>query len=126
MPTTALFTNDDLSTWLRQPVSSEAAVLVERVVWGWLSPLLGITDRPDPVSDKLAAWAIELGAIAYANPEGLSRYSLDSETSEYSSERRDEILRIAAGGGTTPVGAALAPTGCFPSARDYPDHVESC
>lgn len=123
---TTLFTAEDLSTWLRQPVSSEAAVLVERVVWGWLGPLLGTTERPDPVSDKLAAWAIELGAIAYANPEGLSRYSLDSESSEYSSERRDEILRIAAGGGITPAGAALAPSGCFPTARSYPDPVERC
>lgn len=124
MPTTPLFTATELSTWLRQPVTAQQGALVESVVWGWLQPLLGIDARPADVSDKLKAWAIELGAIAFANPEGLSRYSLDTESSDYSSERRDEILQLAAGGGTTAPGSAVAPRGSFPDSRYYPDPAE--
>jgi hypothetical protein len=130
MPTTnPLFSAEDLTAWLRQPVSDDASDVVERVVWGWLKPLLtpqGITERPVSPSDELKSWAIELGAIAYANPEGLDSYSLESESSKYSSERRDQLLRSVAGGGTTAPGAALSPVGTFPGARRYPDPAERC
>lgn len=124
--TNALFTAGELSDWLRQPVPDESAWLTEQVVWGWLRPLLSLTERPATRSDELFSWSIELGAIAYANPEGLDSYSLEAESTKYSSERRQEILQDAAGGGTTPTGAALAPTGCFPAARSYPDPAERC
>lgn len=110
----ALFDSAALTSWLRQPVSTDAAEVVERVVWGWLRPLLQVAERPTEPSDELKAWALELGGIAYANPEGLSSYSLESESSGYSSERRDEILRTVVSGGTTPDGGVPAPTGCFP------------
>jgi hypothetical protein len=130
MPTTnPLFGASDLSSWLRQPVTDDAADVVERVVWGWLKPLLasqGVTERPTDPSDELKAWAIELGAIAYANPEGLDAYSLESESSKYSSDRRDQLLELAASGGTATPGVALAPKGSFPSARPYPDPAERC
>lgn len=119
--TTVLFTANDLSSWLRQPVTDDSAALIEKVVWGWLRPLINLTERPDSPSDELAAWAVELGAIAYANPEGLASYQLESEKSAYGSERRDEILRMAAGGGTTAPGAAPAARGSFPDAVRYPD-----
>jgi len=128
MTQTPLFTAADLQAYLRQPVIAAAGAVVERVVWGWLSPVLGLTERPTAadVTPQLAAWALELGAIAYSNPEGLSSYQLESESSVYSSERRDQILLLAAGGGKTPTGAALAPTSSFPSARSYPDPAERC
>lgn len=113
---TVLFTADDLADWLHQPVTPEGAAVTERVVWGWLSPILGLTDRPDPPTASQAAWAVELGGIAYVNPEGLASYALESEKSDYSSERRDEILRLAAGGGV-----AVKPRGSFPPAYCYPD-----
>ena len=122
--TNALFSAADLTSWLRQPVEEASAVAVEAVVWGWLRPLLDLTERPAEPSDELKAWALELGGIAYANPEGLSSYSLESESTSYSSERRDELLRAVAGGGTTAPGAALSPVGTFPSARRYPDPAE--
>jgi hypothetical protein len=100
--------------------------MVERVVWGWLKPLLELTERPDPVSEQLFSWALELGIIFRANPEGLSAKEIGPFREQYSSERRDEILRVAAGGGTTAPGAALKPSGSFPSARAYPDPAERC
>lgn len=121
MPQTPLFTGVDLTTWLQRPVSDEAGIMVERVVWGWLRPLLNVDERPDPPSDELFSWAIELGGIAFANPEGLASYSLEAESSSYSSERRDEILREVANGGVTPVGASLPPKSSFPPAQEYPD-----
>lgn len=125
-PENALFTSAQLTSWLRQPVSEDAAEIVESVVWGWLRPLLQLDERPATQSAELKAWALELGGIAYTNPEGLSSYSLESESTSYSSERRDEVLRAVAGGGTTPDGAAPAPRGCFPNARAYPDPAERC
>lgn len=124
MPQTPLFNAADLGAWLRQDVTDDAASVVERVVWGWLRPVLKVEERPSAPSDELVSWAIELGAIAYANPEGLSEYGLESETSKYSSERRDEILQNAAGGGALPEGTAAAPRGSFPAARCYPDPAE--
>lgn len=125
MPTTdPLFSKEDLAAWLRQPVSDDAADVVERVVWGQVRPLLKLDVRPSPASDELKSWAIELGAIAYANPEGLSLYALEAEKSEYSSERRDKLLRAVAGGGVTAPGVALAAKGSFPPARAYPDAIE--
>lgn len=124
--TAPLFTDVELTAWLRQVVSSDAAEIVESVVWGWLRPLLSLTDRPTEPSDELRAWAVELGGIAYSNPEGLSSYSLESESTSYSSERRDELLRLAASGGVAAPGGAPKPVGCFPPPRRYPDPAERC
>lgn len=126
MPQTTLFDETDLGAWLRQSVTQEAAQIVEKVVWGWLRPLLKVDVRPDTASDELTSWAIELGGIAYSNPEGLAEYQLESEKSQYSSERRDAIFRMVSSGGAAPDGVAPAPRGCFPSARRYPDPAERC
>lgn len=120
----ALFTATDLTNWLHKPVSSDAATAAESMVWGWLAPVLDLTERPADPSAQLKSWAIELGGIAHTNPEGLAEYQLESERTKYSSERRNEILRTAANGGVTPTGAALTPQGSFPDARCYPDPVE--
>lgn len=125
MSQTALFDEADLTDWLHKPVSPEAAAVAERVVWGWLRPLIGLVDRPDPPSAELLAWAIELGGIAHVNPEGLVRYVLDQELSIYSAERRDEILRTVASGGTIAPGGAPRPIGAFPHAHRYPDRARS-
>lgn len=118
--TNAIFGATELSAWLRQPVEDEAAWEVEEVVWGWLSTPLGLTERPETASPSLRSMAIELGAIAYANPEGLKSYRLESEWTVYSSERRDEILAQAAVG----TGGALSPRGSFPTAPYYPDRAD--
>lgn len=111
----ALFEPSELADWLRQPVADEAAWMVEKVVWGWLRPVLVLDERPAETSDELKAWAIELGAIAYVNPEGLGSYALESEKSVYSGERRAELLGLAASGGV-PAGPVPPARGTFPPA----------
>lgn len=117
-PQIPLFTAKDLADWLHRSVTPEGSAVAEKVVWGWLQPLLkpATEVRPDPVPDKLFSWALELGGIAYVNPEGLSQYQLEDETTIYGSERRDEILALAASGGTVTDGAAPSPIGSFPPA----------
>jgi hypothetical protein len=79
-------------------IDSDRAEVAERVVWGWLKPVLGLTERPYPVPDEVFSWAIEQA---------------------FSMERRREILADAAGGGSST--AALSPRGSFPDALSYPD-----
>lgn len=123
MPQTPLFTAAQLSAWLRQDVSADNATEVESVVWGWLSAVLQVDERPDTLTPSQYAAALELGGIAFSNPEGLSRYDLETEKTTYSSERRDEILvGIATQAGTSVPGTTSpAPVGSFPPAHCYPD-----
>lgn len=115
-----LFQPQDLANFLRTNVDESAAITAERVVWGWLRPVLGLTERPYPVPDEVFSWALELGAIAHENPAGLSYYQLGAERSGFSSERRAEILTDA--GGSAGGSAALsAPMGAFPTAEGWPD-----
>lgn len=124
MATTQLFTAADLNALPGiSGVTDEQATMVERIVWGWLRPVLGVQDRPDSISPELFSWAIELGAIAQENPAGLSSYQLGQERYGYSSERRAEILAGAAGGGQASTGAP-APLGSFPPPRPDTDYFE--
>lgn len=123
--TTQLFTATDLGNMLQCSVTDEAAAAAERLAWGWLKPVLGITteDRPDPVTAELFAWAIELGAIAYENPAGLSAYQLGDERSQFSAERRNEILATAAAGGKVTSSGVPSPRGSFPAPECWPDPI---
>ena len=126
MPTTALFDENDLNALPGvDGVTAEEATAVERIVWGWLKPILKVIERPDPVSEELFAWALELGVIYRTNPEGLAEYSLEQERTKYTTKRRAELLGEVASGGTT-IGGVPSPVGSFPSARSYPDPVERC
>lgn len=120
---TALFSASDLNALPDvDDVSAEEAGILERIVWGWLKPVLGLSERPATVPDEMFSWAIELAAIAHENPKGLTYYQLGEERSGYSAERRAQILaEVGAGGLATP-----RPTGCFPPARAYPDPAERC
>lgn len=60
---------------------------------------------PTPVPDDLWAWAIELAAIAFRNPDGAASESLDDHSVTHDRARRAEILKdakAAYGGGTGP------------------------
>lgn len=115
-----LFTAEELAEYLGTTVTEARAYMVERIVWGWLKPVLALTDRPDPVSDEVFSWAIELAAIVHENPAGLSSQQLGPGSQTYSLERRQEILaEVAAGGGS--ITTVHAPQGSFPDALDYPD-----
>lgn len=114
-----LFVSADLSNWLGKAVTEPRAEIVESVVWGWLKPALGASERPNPVPDEVFSWAIELAAIAHENPAGLSARSLGPFSEQFSSERRDEILESVAA--ANPAADALSPRGSFPTALPYPD-----
>lgn len=111
-----LFYAWDLTSWLHKPVSDEDADMVERVVWGWLSPALGLAERPNPTGDRIFSWAIELGGIAYENPAGLSSKQMGPFADQYSSERRAEILAEATNGGQR----VPRPRGTFPRPSVFP------
>lgn len=118
----ALFTAAELGDWLGKPVTAARATVAERVVWGWLSPILGTETQPAPVPAALFSWALELGAIAHENPAGLTTKEIGPFREQYAAERRAEILdevrgsTLAGGDGT-----ALQPSGTFPEAPCYPD-----
>lgn len=121
-PATPLFLAQDLEDLLSRPIEKEKAVIAERVVWGWVQPLTDLTDRPgEEITPALDAAVIELGAIFIVNPENLSRYELSDELSIYGAERKAEILRSVASGGTVAPGSAPKPVGSFPAASRYPD-----
>ena len=91
-----LFDPADLASILQIPeIDTETAIRVRRMASGWLMHATGLTDWPSPVPDPLWTWAVELAAIAYYNPSGLSSESLDDHNVSYSAERRKEILAAA-------------------------------
>lgn len=108
-----IFDLGDLPSWLQIPeVDTETATRVRRYANGWLQDATELTEWPDPIPDRLWAWAIELAAIAYNNPTNLKREQIDDYLVEYSAERRAEILAAAKkayAGGTAPRGSFPQP-----------------
>lgn len=120
MTTEQLFTAGDLTEYLGKSVSEGQAVMAERVVWGWIKPILKMQDRPDPVADELFSWAIELGAIAHENPTGRSAQTNGPFSVQYSARRTEILAEIAESTLTT---KGLLPRGSFPCPERYPDPV---
>lgn len=120
---TVLFEPADLASHLGGSVTAERGAMVERVVWGWLRPIVSPGgEKPYPVDPELFSWAIELGGIAHENPAGLSAKAIGPASESFSSERRKEILdEVRTAYATAGAAAPGAPLGCFPPARPYPD-----
>lgn len=126
MATAELFSADDLGEVVDEDVTTEKHTVVERVVWGWVSDALGLADdadRPDPVTNKLWAWSVELGAIAHENLKGLTAYQLGEERLQFGGARRDELLElVAASTPSTPTSAKVGPRYRGPRCSEpYPD-----
>lgn len=112
-----LFEVDDLRTMLRLPVAefdTAAAAIARRQASGWLSDATGITTWPDPVPDRLWSWGIELGAIAYNNPEGATSEQIDDYRVVNDSERRGQILAEARTAYPSAAPAGAGPQWSFP------------
>lgn len=108
-----LFTIEDLASYLQIPtIDTETGIRVRRIATGWLMSATGVTSFTT-VGDDLWAWAIELAAIAYYNPSGLSSESLDDHNVSYSAERRKEILAAAQASPYNTAGGS--PQGSFPA-----------
>lgn len=116
---TALFDAQDLEDFLGERVATETAETAERVVWGWLRPVLGLQSRPEEISDEIFSAGVELGAIAVSNPAGLTyEYDEGDERRGYRAERRKEILDELR---TNDTGGTRRPRGSFPPAPGWPD-----
>lgn len=95
-----LFELEDLRKLLRLPVAefdTDAATVARRQAGGWLSDATGLTSWPDPVPERLWSWGIELGAIAYNNPEAAQSEQIDDYRVVHDRARRGEILAAASG-----------------------------
>ena len=109
-----LFDLGDLPSWMQIPeVDTETATRVRRAVNGWLQDATGLTDWPDPVPDRLWAWAIELAALAFDNPAAVWSQTIDDSVTVYErgpQGRRQQILDAARAAYNT----AGKPQGSFP------------
>ncbi len=104
----------DLPSWLQIPqVDAGTAARVRRHANGWLMSATGLTVWPDPITDDLWAWAIELAAIAHRWPDGTMSEGVDDSQAQLDRQRRREILeaaRLTYRGS----GVATAPSWSFP------------
>lgn len=91
-----LFDLGDLPSWLQVPeVDTETATRVRRYVNGWLQDATNLTTWPDPVPDRLWAWAIELAAMVIENPTAKWSETIDDSSATFdhgAQGRRREIL----------------------------------
>ena len=91
-----LFALEDLPSYLQIPeVDTETATRMRRYASGWLADATGLTAWPDPIPDRLWAWAIELAAIAYRNPAGAASLAIDDFNFTADASRREQILARA-------------------------------
>jgi len=106
-----LFDSEDLRTFMQVPtIDAGTLARVRRFATGWLMTATRLTSFPSPVPDDLWAWAVELAAIAYHNPDGATSESIDDYSRSNDANRRMEILKAAAAAYS---GASL-PTYFFP------------
>ena len=119
---TTLFTEEHLTELLGKQVTVARGQLVERVVWGWLKPVLGWDDRPTDVPDELFAWALRLAAIVAENPAALESQTRGPFSEKYAADVESILDEVR--NSDLPTGSAAGagrPTGCFPEAPTYPD-----
>src|SRR6266581_978899 len=99
MPATDLFTRDELASYMLRAagevVDNSTTDVCQRVASGWLKWSTGLSDWTVPVDDQLFAWALELAAIAYRNPDGMAVEAIDDYTATWDRSRRKQILDAA-------------------------------
>lgn len=121
---TALFTAAQLTELLGKPITPGRAEVVERVVWGWLKPVLGWDERPpeNEVPDELFGWSVRLAAIIAENPAALEGKTVGPFSEQYAKDVNDILDEVR--NSTLPTGTAAVsgkPQGDFPEAPCYPD-----
>lgn len=109
-----------LAAYLQHTVRSDSELIAIEVAEGWLAAVAP-PPWPQPPPSDLWAWALELAAIVYSNPQSLVSRSDDQETRGWATDRRREILEAAAASSHGTAGATAAPIGCFPAPAAWPD-----
>jgi hypothetical protein len=116
---TDLFDLGDLPSWMQIPeVDDETVYRIRRYVNGWLQDATGLDTWPDPLPDKIWAWAIELAALVHENPTAKWSQTIDESVDVYergAQGRRREILDAARAAYNT----AGKPQGSFPETDWY-------
>lgn len=113
----ALVGPGQLGTYLQLPTRADSEAMAIAVAEGWLAgACTSLPTWPDPPPPGLWAWAIELAAMVYSNPEGLATRTVGVDTHMWIISRRAEILKAA----RSRYGGAQ-PQGSFPLALDWPD-----
>lgn len=105
-----LFELTEFASYMQQDVDTSSATVARRVASGWLKSATRLTDFTAPVDDQLWAWGLELAAIAFRNPDGLTSESIDDHSATWDRLRRIDILKAAAAS----YGGAGSPTYSFP------------
>jgi hypothetical protein len=104
-----LFTMEEFASYVQQAVDTSSATVARRVASGWLMSATGLTVF-DTVDDRLFAWALELAAIAFRNPDGAASESADDHSVTWDRQRRKDILDVV----RTTYGTAGQPQYSFP------------
>jgi hypothetical protein len=110
----------DLTGVFHRPIVDDDVVAAERIVWGRVKALLKLEARPASLDDTLAGQVLELGAIAYTNPEALSRYVLEGERASTTPPGGTRSSRRSPAAGVVAPGSAPKPRGSFPAASLLP------
>lgn len=108
---------EDLQDFLHRKLDPAAATIAIKVATGWLVDATRIADWPYPVPDEIFAWAVELAAIAWSNPEGLSTLAVGDVSRGWALTRKAEILTAAR---ERYRGNSGGPLFNFPPAQPYP------
>jgi hypothetical protein len=92
-----LFTPEELGDLLHTSVPEPQGTIAERMASGWLRGATGLASWPEPLPDDLWAWALELGVLAYTNPEGLTAETISNGdyTTGRDRHRKEAILAEA-------------------------------
>lgn len=116
-----------------QAIDPDTYTVLHQVVVGWLtgatglSPLPGSTDAAEDLPPAaLAAWAIELAAIAFHRPSSAASDSSGATSMSWNEQRRTAILNSAARWAQsldTPADAVPAAQASFPNAPRWPSDL---
>ena len=128
-----LFSPDELKAYLQissvdgdagtDQLTSATVTAIEKVVRGQILDAAGLAEFPAQLPEAVSSWALELAAIAYANPTAAAQDGTDNVTAAYTERRREAILARAQAWGAkvAPLVASVSgPRWSFPPAA-YPN-----
>lgn len=119
---------DDLGSWMGKTLDSDRATQAIRIAEGWLLSATRMDPWPslpqDTIPGDLAAWCLELSALAYVNnPKSMIQGQVENtallQWEPDGQARRQAILDAARARYNT----VALPRGSFPRAQCWPDEA---